>query len=154
MSDDTKSADNTVGEWIMPEPVYRTTPGHTPNSVHETMPADDIATEPGFHDAPTVETEGLQSREAAEITADDIPTEPGFHDAPTVETEVLQPREAVEIPAGKPVKVAATPPKPKKRGCARSFLTVVSLIVLTVIGVVIALIYFLLYYKAADTVTF
>ena len=109
----------------MPEPIFRTTPGRTPKSVHETLDAKEVTTQPGF-------------------------TDEDFVDTITPESADVRPE-----PTEKEVKVTAAPVKPKKkRGCARSFLTVVSLIVLAVIGVVIALIYFLFYYRAADTVTF
>ncbi len=151
MSDDTKSDDNTVSEWAMPEPVFRTTPGRTPlKADHLPDPTAEMPTEPGFNSAPTVETEVARSAESIDVSQDDIPTEPGFQDAPTVEIDGLQSLEEAEIPVDKPAKVTASPAKPKKRGCGRSFLTVVSLIVLAVLGVVIALIYFI-YYKSADT---
>lgn len=149
MSNEPKSDDKTIDAWVMPEPVFRTTPGHTPKVGHLPDPAADFPTEPGFSDAG--ETEDLASPSTVDLSADDIPTEPGFSDAPTIEIEGLQAREAAE---NAPIKVASTPPTPKKRGCARSFMTVVSLIVLAVIGVVVALIYFIFYYKSADTGTF
>ena len=125
MSDNTKPDDITVSDWLMPEPIFRTTPGRTPKSVHETLDAKEVTTQPGFTDEDFVDT---ITPESADVRPD--PTE-------------------------KEVKVTVAPVKPKKkRGCASSFLTVVSLIVLAVIGVVIALIYFLFYYRAADTVTF
>ncbi len=124
MSEEPKSDDNQIGDWTMPEPVFRTTPGRSPKNLHQTVDADDITTQPGFTDEDNIDT---------------LP--PDFADAgesPTVES----------------IKVTPTSPKPKKRGCARSFLTVVGLIALAVIGIVIALIYFLFYYKSADTSTF
>ena len=124
MSDEPKSTDNTVAEWVMPEPVFRTTPGHTPKSVHLKDPADEIPTEPGFNDQDTIDT-----------------LVPDFVDIK-------------KTPVDEPIKVMAAPPKPKKSGCTRSFLTVVSLVAIAVIGVVAALIYFLFYYKSADTGTF
>ena len=125
MSDKPQSDDKTLDGWVMPEPVFRTTPGHTPKSVHLTDPADEIPTAPGFSDD--------------EDTIDTLV--PGFVDV-------------AETAADAPIKVTAAPPKPKKSGCARSFLTVVSLVALAIIGVVAALVYFLFYYKATDTGTF
>ena len=124
MSDKPQSDDKTLDGWVMPKPVFRTTPGHTPKSGHLTDPADEIPTEPGFDDQDTIDT-----------------LVPDFVDIS-------------EPPAAAPVKVTAARPKLKKSGCARSILTVVSLVALAVIGVVAALIYFLFYYKLADTGTF
>ena len=116
MSDNTKPDDITVSDWILPVPVFRSTPGRTPKSVHETLDAKEVTTQPGFTDEDFVDT----------LTPDFV--------------------DSKESPADEPVKVTpATPKAKKKRGCARSFLTVVSLIILAVIGVVIALIYFLSY---------
>ncbi|MGH7890035.1 MAG: hypothetical protein ACRENF_05750 [Thermodesulfobacteriota bacterium] len=129
MSDDIKSDDNHNGTWVMPEPIFRTSPGHTPNAVKQTDYADDITTQPGFTDEDMVDTLIPDFTDSAESPAD-------------------------EPVADDPVKVTAAPPKPKKSGCARSFLTLLSLIVLAIIGVVIALIYFIFYYKSADTGTF
>ena len=120
MSDDTKSDDNTVSEWVMPEPVFRSTPGRTPQSTYQTESADDITTQPGFTDEDNIDT-----------------LAPDFVDS------------GEETQSAKTAKVSAAPPAKKKRGCARSFLTVVSIIVLAVVSVVIALIYFI-YYKSAD----
>lgn len=149
MSDEPKSNDKPDGSWVMPEPVYRSSPGRPPKGVHQTDVVDEIPTEPGFHDAPTLETEGLPP----DVNQDDIATEPGFHSAPTVETEGLPPeKDQDNVPTEKPVNVKPPEPRPKKkRGCARSFLTVVSVIALAVIGVVIAVVYFLFYYKSADS---
>ena len=121
MSDAPKSDDKSSDGWVMPEPVYRSTPGHTPNSIHQTDSADDITTQPGFADEDNIDS---------------------------LAPELVQ---SEEPPAAKPVTVNAAPPAKKKGGCARSFLTVVSLITLAVLGVVIAVIYFLFYYKTADS---
>ncbi len=107
--------------WVMPEPVYRSSEGGPPKGMHFADPAAEI------------------------------PTEPGFSDEDYIDTLTPDISDAGESPTAKPVKVTPAPPKPKKRGCARSFLTVIGLIALAVIGIVIALIYFLFYYKSADT---
>ena len=121
MSDEPKSDDKPDGEWVMPEPVYRTSPGRNPKRVDETN-AEEIPTDPGFSGEETIEN-----------------IDPAITD--TVETAPIQ-----------PIKVKDAPLKPKKRGCAPSFLIVVSLIALAVIGAVIALIYF--YNKWAATSPF
>ena len=131
MSDETKQTDSPE-KWTMPDPVFRSTEGHTPSGIHATIPADESTTAPGFHQAKTVETAGL-------------PPEPDFHEAITAETEGLP---------SKAAKVKAAPVKSKKRGCAKTFLLTVGLIGLGLAAVVIALVYFLFYYRPADTGTF
>ena len=51
MSDEAKKPEN-GGEWQMPEPVFRSSEGHTPRSV----PDDDLPTDPGFDDEAPTET--------------------------------------------------------------------------------------------------
>jgi hypothetical protein len=117
MSDDPK-LDKPDDGWVMPEPVYRSTPGRSPGEIHQ-----------------------------AESTGDDT-TQPGFIDQDNIDTLAPNLVDPDEVPTEKPIKVkAAEPLQKKKRGCARSFLTVVSLIVLAVIGVVILLIYLLFSHK-------
>jgi hypothetical protein len=123
MSDEPK-LDLPSDGWVMPEPVYRSTPGRSPGEIHQTENTGDDTTQPGFIDQDNIDT----------LAPDFV--------------------EAEETPAAAPVKVTPATPKPKKSGCARSFFTVVSVIVLAAIGIVIALIYFLFYYKSADTSTF
>lgn len=123
MSDEQKP-DKPNDGWVMPEPVYRSSPGHVPKSIHLTDDAEDITTQPGFTDQDNVDT-----------------LVPDFVDAG-------------ETPTVDSIKVASAPPAPKKGGCASSILTVFGVIALAVIGIVIALIYFLFYYKSADTSTF
>ncbi len=131
MSDEPKQPDNPE-TWTMPKPVFRSTEGHTPSGIHATVPADESTTAPGFHQAKTVETEGL-------------PPKSDFHEAITAETEGLP---------SKLAKVKAAPEKPKKRGCAKTFLFTIGLIGLGIAAVVIALVYFLFYYRPAETGTF
>lgn len=119
MSDEPQS-DKPNGEWVMPEPVYRSSPGRTPKSANMADPADEIPTEPGFSDEDNIDT-----------------LAPGFVDADDVPTE-------------RPIRAQAEPPRKKKRGCAQSLLTVVGVIALALIGVVIAVVYFLFYYRSAD----
>lgn len=149
MSDETKQPDIS-GEWTMPEPVFRSTDGRTPAGIHATVPADESTTAPGFHQATTVETEGLppESDIHTAITAETEglpPDEPDFHQAKTIETKV---------PAPDAQKVKAAPVKSKKGGCAKTFLFTVGLIGLGIAAVVIALVYFLFYYRPAETGTF
>ena len=117
MSDESKPDEIPPEDWVMPEPIFRTTEGHTPGSVHETLASNEIPTEPGFREAITEETLGLP-------------------------------------PETEPVKVKAAAPKPKKRGCAKSFLVTLGLIGLAVAAVIAGLIYLLFYYKPAETGAF
>jgi hypothetical protein len=148
MSDEPKKPDS-PDKWTMPEPVFRSTEGHTPAGIHATVPADESTTAPGFHQAKTVETEGLPPspdfHEAITAETEGLPAESDFHQAKTVETEGLP---------SKTAKVKASPEKPKKRGCAKTFLFTVGLIGLGLAAMVIALVYFLFYYRPADTGTF
>ena len=116
----------------MPEPVFRSTEGQTPTGIHATVPADETTTAHDLHQAKTVETEGL-------------PPGPDFHEAITAETEGLP---------SKTAKVKAAPDKPKKRGCAKTFLFTVGLIGLGIAALVVALIYYLFYYRPPETGTF
>ena len=148
MSDEQKQPDSPE-TWTMPDPVFRSTEGHTPTGIHATLPADESTTAPGFHQATTLETEGLvpepDLHQAKTIETEGLPPEPDFHQAKTVETEGLP---------SKTAKVKAAPEKPKKRGCAKTFLFTVGLIALGIAAVVIALVYFLFYYRPAETGTF
>ncbi len=148
MSDEQKQPDSPE-TWTMPEPIFRSTEGHTPAGIHATIPADESTTAPGFHQAKTVETEGLHQEtdlhQAKTIETEGLPPEPDIHTAITAETEGLPAKSA---------KVKAAPEKPKKRGCAKTFLFTIGLIGLGIAAVVIALVYFLFYYRPADTGTF
>ena len=112
MSDDTKPDDITVSDWLMPEPVFRSTPGRTPKSVHETLDAKELTTQPGFTDEDNIDTLAPDFAEAEEALTDE------------------------------PVKVTTAPSKPKKKGCARKFLLVMGMIALAIVTALVALIYF------------
>ncbi len=104
MSDEPKS-DKPDDGWVMPEPVYRSSPGRTPQSTPQTASADDITTQPGFTDEDNIDTLAPDF-----VDTDDVPTE-------------------------KPVKVKPAEPKPKKkRGCLWWFLFIVGIIVLAIVA--------------------
>ena len=150
MSEESKKTDEMPsGEWVMPEPVFRTTEGQTPISLHETVIADDVPTvEPGFREADTLETEGLPPTDEDILPAIEDSVEPGFRDAPTIETRGI----LADI---EPVKVKAAPAKPqKKSGCAKSFFSVVLVISIIALAIIAALVYYFFYYRPSDTVTF
>lgn len=143
MSEDSRTTEEMPsGEWVMPEPVFRTTEGQKPLSLHETEIQDGVPTvEPGFSNAVTAETEVLPP-------PSEEPVEPGFRDAPTIETKGL-------IKEPEPVKVKAAAAKPtKKGGCAKSFFSTVLVIAIAVIAIIAALVYYFFYYRPADTVNF
>ena len=156
MSDEPKTDEMPSGEWVMPEPVFRTTTGQTPKSMHETEVQDEVPTvDPGFREADTLETEGLPPGENS--------VEPGFRDAPTIETKGLlsdieplkeKATTADKTVAKEPVKVQAAAPKSKKRGCFSSFLSFVVFIAVVVIAIIVALYYFFVYSRPTDNVTF
>ena len=70
MSDEPKQDDNTIAEWTLPEPVFRSSEGFTPRSAL-LGPQDDIPTEPGFSDDETEESIDL-SAHPDEQAEDDI----------------------------------------------------------------------------------
>ena len=119
MSDETKKEDPKGAEWQMPQPVFRSSPGKTPNG--------------------------------AAVSQEEIPTEPGFSDRTTEEVEVpaeFADRQNQTVRPSTKVRVRHK----KKGGCARAFVTIVSLITVAAIVIIGALIYFLFYYRPAETV--
>ena len=126
MSDETKKGDAPPPEhWKMPEPVFRSSPGRSPND----PPAptqDDIPTEPGFDEMETEENVDLSGVES-------------------------DPDSSQSVRQSTKVRVRG---KKKKGGCARTFLTIIGLVAVLAIGIVSALIYFLFYYRPTDTATF
>lgn len=52
MSDEAKKPGENGGEWQMPEPVFRSSEGHTPRAIAD----DDFPTDPGFDDEAPTET--------------------------------------------------------------------------------------------------
>ena len=115
MDDSERTTDETEGlgrndVWVMPEPVFRSTPGRRPGEKRD--PQIDIETEPvGF--AQTTETA-----------------------AQTVRAKEERPHRH----------------KKKKGGCARFFTLLAVLIGLAIGSVVVALVYFLFYYRPSSTI--
>lgn len=121
MSDEPNPIEKTDG-WQLPEPVYRTSEGHTPKA----PPAEEVDTEtPDDEFAKTLPAPVLSDEAAAAITE--------------------------EMPA---YQRAPEPPQKPKSGCFRSAILIVGVIALFALSIVIALIYFLFYFRPADTVTF
>ena len=111
------------GGWVMPEPVYRSSPGRTPKTA-AIDPESDIETE-------------MPNSDQLDITLD--------------QSEDLSNAETEEIPA---VVRAAPIDKKKKGGCAKSFLFIIATIGIIAAALLLAVGYFLFYYRPADTVTF
>ena len=132
MSDEHKTDEMPSSEWVMPEPIFRSTPGQTPASMHETEIKGEVPTvEPGFREADTLETEGLPPGENS--------VEPGFREAPTVEIKGPDTPESV--------KVKAAAPKAKKGGCLRVLASSFLLIAVAALAIIAALIYYFFYYR-------
>lgn len=109
----------------MPEPIFRTSEGYTPG--HAAGAAED------------------------EIITDEYDTEPphGADDAVEPDTVPVVEGGIASVTIGADTQVV----KPK-RGCFRKFAYIVGVVLFFVIAALIALIYFLFFYRGADTGTF
>lgn len=116
-----KPAEN--GDWTMPEPVFRSTEGYTPGIKGDTT-QDEIPTEPGFSDDTTEEFIGI----------DDIGDDSD------------KPSQTVRATTKTRVRHAK-----KKSGCAKTFGLIAGAIALSFFAILAAVIYFLVFYKPADT---
>ena len=125
MSDEAKK-EAAGGEWTMPEPVFRSTEGYTP-------------------------------RTALHSVQDEIPTEPGFSDDETEEDIALPDtsEDAIDEEKGGQSVRASTKTRirhhKKKSGCAKTFGLIAGAIALSIFAIIAAVIYFLVFYKPADT---
>lgn len=126
MADETKKAQAANGEWTMPEPVFRSTEGFTPKTAMHSV-QDEIPTEPGFHDDETEEDIALAD------TAEDATDEEKGGQAVRAST-----------------KTRIRHPK-KKSGCAKTFGVIAGAIALSIFAIIAAVVYFLVFYKPADT---
>ena len=128
----------TSADWVMPEPVFRSSEGHTPRRAPEANFSDDMPTEIANKDdsafARPVPASEADTAEIETDTDDDKAEAPAASETSTDTPKAAQPNQ--------------------KGGCAKSFLFIVSMIGLTVAAVIIALIYFLFYYRPAETGTF
>ncbi len=139
MSDEHKTDEMPSSEWVMPDPIFRSTPGQKPASMHETEIKDGVPTiEPGFREADTLETVGLPTDPGENSV------EPGFRDAPTIETKGLS------LPDAVPAKVKAAAPKAKKGGCLSTLASGFLLIAIASLAIIAALVYYFFYYRPAD----
>ncbi len=126
MSDEPKKDQAAGGEWTMPEPVFRSTEGFTPKSaIHSAQ--DEIPTEPGFSDDETEENIALP--DSPEETADEEKS--GQSVRASTKTRIRHSK--------------------KKAGCAKTFGLIAGAIALSIIAIIAAAIYFLVFYKPTDT---
>ena len=125
MSDEPKQDDNTIAEWTLPEPVFRSSEGFTPRSAL-LGPQDDIPTEPGFSDDETEESIDL-SAHPDEQAEDDI-------------HQSVRPSSKTRIRHQK-----------KRTGCAKTFGLIAGAITISAAAIVVALIYFLFYFRSGST---
>lgn len=127
----------------MPEPIFRSSEGHTPKSANNVVDPDDVDTaSPDFFEADTDEIE----TDTPELNQDEIDTEtPERNEAETTEST---------LPPAKPgATVRAAPEKPKQTvgGCAKSVLMMFGIAAAVVIGIVAVAIYYLLFYTPQNT---
>lgn len=126
MSDEAKKDQAEDGGWTMPEPVFRSTQGYTPKT-------------------------------AIHSVQDEIPTEPGFSDDETEEDIALPDTSEVKIDEEKTGQAVRASTKTrirhhkKKSGCAKTFGLIAGAIALSIFAIIAAVIYFLVFYKPADT---
>lgn len=130
MSDDNKKPDENAGSWAMPEPVFRSTEGYTPRSAMSGA-QDDIPTEPGFSDEddePTAIPNAAASDSDIEGEGDDSP-----HQSVRATTKVRVRHHK------------------KRSGCAKVFGVIAGALALTLTTIVMVLVYFLYFYRPAET---
>lgn len=133
---------NSNGEWVMPEPIFRTSEGKTPKSAKNYVDPDDIDTEaPEFSEADTDEFD------TEPIDQEEIDTE--TPDPETEEDTKEYPVDSAEEP--KPQVRASEKPAKTAGGCAKTMLMMVGITTFAILAVVAVLVYFLFYYTPANT---
>jgi hypothetical protein len=114
-----------IGGWVMPEPVFRSSEGHTPKSA-------------SIGGQEEVDTD-VPALDPMDITLD--------------ASDELANAETDEIAA--PVPAAIAPPQASnKSGCAKNVVVILSVIGFIAAAVVVAVVYYLFYFRPADTSTF
>ena len=126
MNDETQKDQAADGEWTMPEPVFRSTEGYSPKTALHSV-QDEIPTEPGFSDDETEEDIALP-----DSSEDEIDEEKGG--------QAVRASTKTRIRHHK-----------KKPGCAKTFGLIAGAIALSIFAIIAAVIYFLVFYKPADT---
>jgi hypothetical protein len=154
MSDEPKSKDS--GEWRMPEPVFRSSEGRRPRASKKTDAdeVDTLAPDSDDVDQDDIETEVPNIREddidTLSLDADEIaPTGPADGSDSDANPDDISDKEPSTT-------VRAAPEKAEmpKGGCAKNIMMFIGVIAFVALAVVIALVYFLFYYRPAETGTF
>ncbi len=142
----------------MPEPIFRSSEGHTPKPVSNHVLQDEVDTA-----APDFDLADTDEFDAETISADDIDTEsPEIKKEPIsadhIDTESPKIKEenvvSETVESAKPSNtVRVAPPKPVKAagGCARNVMAMFSIAALLVITILIVAIYYLFYYTPQNT---
>ncbi|MEP6788716.1 MAG: hypothetical protein ABJB40_09820 [Acidobacteriota bacterium] len=137
-------------EWVMPQPIFRSTEGHTPKTAPDAIYLDDLPTEIANKDESAFAKTLPDTIPSVDANADGgedpdaVTDEAAAADADGVETDEYEVVQKTPPPA---------PPK-AKGGCAKSFLFIVSMIGLAALAIIIAVVYFFFYYTPAETSTF
>lgn len=160
MSDEPKPKENGT-EWSMPEPIFRSSEGHTPKA-RSYPAADEIDTlSPNADDQEDIDTEipnAPNDRDEDtvevhfdELDQDDIPTEiPNKTDAVEAQ-ESSAGSEEIPASSGTPIPEKAAKPK---GGCAKNVLMVIGVIAFVAVIVVVAALYLLSPLGTTETGTF
>ena len=141
-------------DWVMPEPIFRTSEGRTPKAPQNPFYTDDIPTEIANKEDLAIEKARLDAKAAqTDVDVDPIETEQDPIDAPAdsieIETELVDSEsDTLETETDKneskevavPEKTPQAPPK-AKGGCAKNFLFILLMIGLAAAVAVVALIY-------------
>ena len=160
MSDEPTPKENGA-DWKMPEPIFRSSEGHTPKRPPARTDQDEVDTEsPDVYYADEVDTLSPDFFEAdTEIpnVREPVAEEQDISELPT-ETPDLDEQISAEEPREETSPDAPTDPSIKSEtsggGCLKSMVTIVGVIGLFAAAIVIALVYFLFYFRAADSGTF
>ena len=95
-------------------------------------------------------TEGYRPGSKGNAAQDEIPTEPGFSEDTTEEFVGINAAEKHSQSVRATTKTRVRHPK-KKSGCAKTFGLIAGAIALSLFAILAAVIYFLVFYKPADT---
>ena len=82
--------------------------------------------------------------------AADVPTEPGFRDDETVEMIESDDPAAAEVSAAQSVREKPLQRTAEKSGWAGSFFALISILIAAGIAIILAIAYFLFYYRGTD----
>lgn len=133
MSDEPNKEKDTGEKWVMPDPIFRSSDGHTPKTA-ALDPQKDVPTEPGF-DGEDAEVNVIVSPSgispSGEVSDSDSPAQ-SVH--ASTKTRVRHHK--------------------KKGGCAKALGLIAGAVALSAIAILIVLFYFLFYFRPTDQGTF